>query len=714
MKSNSISLHIENNGIANLIINLENEKVNKLNENTLLDLEKAINVVDGNKAIRVLLISSAKEHNFIAGADINEIKQLNNSSQTIAKLNFANKLFNRISDLKIPTIAVIEGSCLGGGLELALACKYRVAIVSEKTILGLPEVNLGIIPGFGGTQRLPALIGLVQSLKLILTGKSIDALQAFKIGLVDDITHKPFLNTNLTKFVSDILENNNKNEALLTREKLSKSFYWQEKILKFFIFHRAKKNLFKVTKGNYPAPFYALEVIKRTYKKSINRGLLIEQEAFVELVHSSIAKNLIELFFTQEEVKKLTNNNSKFQPVKVALVGAGIMGGGIAWLFANKSINIIVKDINNQAIALAYSAVLKIFNQLKEIKKITQTKLEQKILKISPALDYNGFSNAELIIEAVVENTQIKKKVLQEIESASNDSAIIVSNTSSLSINELSLALNNPTRFAGLHFFNPVNKMPLVEIIAGEKTSPETIEKLLTLTKQLGKTAVVVKDVAGFLVNRILLRYLNEAMYLLQEDLPILAIDNIIEEFGLPMGPFTLADTVGIDIGAKVANSLQQAYGERMQVALLLNALQKENILGKKSGAGFYLYNNNKKGLVNKKISAILQEIKPQLIKYEQKIDKKTIISRCIYSMINEASKCLEEGVIANAKQLDLAMIFGTGFPAFRGGLLRYADSVGIVQVVETLQQLEAIYGNRFAVSDLLLSMAKNNTKFYD
>jgi len=714
MKSNSISLHIENNGVANIIINLENEKVNKLNQSTLSDLEKAINVVDGNKAIRVLLISSAKENNFIAGADIAEIKQLNENSQTIAKLNFANQLFSRISNLKIPTVAVIEGSCLGGGLELALACKYRVAVISEKTILGLPEVNLGIIPGFGGTQRLPALVGLMQSFKLILTGKSIDAMQAFKIGLVDAITHKPFLNANLTKFVSDILENTNNNKILSARKNLAKSFCWSEKLLKFFIFYQARKNIFKATKGNYPAPFYALEVIKRTYKKPINKGLLVEQEAFVELAHSPIAKNLIELFFTQEEVKKLANNNFKFQPKKVALVGAGIMGGGIAWLFANKNINIIVKDISNQAIALAYSAVLKIFNQLKEIKKINQTKLEQKILKISPATDYTGFVGAELIIEAVVENTQIKQKVLQEIESASNSEAIIVSNTSSLSINELSSVLNNPARFAGLHFFNPVNKMPLVEIIAGEKTSPETIQKLLALSKQLGKTAVVVKDVAGFLVNRILLRYLNEAMYLLQEDLPILAIDNIIEEFGLPMGPFTLADTVGIDIGAKVAISLEQAYGERMQVALLLNSLQQEKLLGKKSNAGFYLYNNNKKTSVNPKIAEILQKIKPQLAKYEQKPDKQAIISRCIYSMINEASKCLEEQVIANAKQLDLAMIYGTGFPAFRGGLLRYADSVGIVKIVETLQQLQQIYGARFAVSDLLLSMAKNNTKFYD
>lgn len=714
MKSNSISLHIENNGVANIIINLENEKVNKLNQSTLSDLEKAINVVDGNKAIRVLLISSAKENNFIAGADIAEIKQLNENSQTIAKLNFANQLFSRISNLKIPTVAVIEGSCLGGGLELALACKYRVAVISEKTILGLPEVNLGIIPGFGGTQRLPALVGLMQSFKLILTGKSIDAMQAFKIGLVDAITHKPFLNANLTKFVSDILENTNNNKVLSARKNLAKSFCWSEKIFKFFIFYQARKNIFKATKGNYPAPFYALEVIKRTYKKPINKGLLVEQEAFVELAHSPIAKNLIELFFTQEEVKKLANNNFKFQPKKVALVGAGIMGGGIAWLFANKNINIIVKDISNQAIALAYSAVLKIFNQLKEIKKINQTKLEQKILKISPATDYTGFVGAELIIEAVVENTQIKQKVLQEIESASNSEAIIVSNTSSLSINELSSVLNNPARFAGLHFFNPVNKMPLVEIIAGEKTSPETIQKLLILSKQLGKTAVVVKDVAGFLVNRILLRYLNEAMYLLQEDSPILAIDNIIEEFGLPMGPFTLADTVGIDIGAKVAISLEQAYGERMQVALLLNSLQQEKLLGKKSNAGFYLYNNNKKTSVNPKIAEILQKIKPQLTKYEQKPDKHAIISRCIYSMINEASKCLEEQVIANAKQLDLAMIYGTGFPAFRGGLLRYADSVGIVKIVETLQQLQQIYGARFAVSDLLLSMAKNNTKFYD
>ena len=426
-----------------------------------------------------------------------------------------------------------------------------------------------------------------------------------------------------------------------------------------------------------------------------------------------MGKNLIELFFIQEEVKKIANNNVQFQPKKTAIVGAGVMGGGIAWLFANKNINIIVKDISNQAIALAYSTVLKIFNQLKKAKKITQTKLEQKILNISPTLNYEGFHNVDLIVEAVVENTQIKQKVLQEIESASSSSAIIVSNTSSLSINELSSVLTNPSRFAGLHFFNPVNKMPLVEIIAGEKTSPDTIYKLLSISKQLGKTAVVVKDVAGFLVNRILLRYLNEAMYLLQENVPVLAIDNIIEEFGLPMGPCTLADTVGLDIGAKVASSLQQAYGERMQVALLLNVLQEKKILGQKAGTGFYLYVNNTKNQVNPQIISILQEIKSQLPKYEQKIDKQIIINRCIYSMINEASKCLEENVVENAKYLDLAMIFGTGFPAFRGGLLKYADSVGIVKIVETLQQLEKIYGNRFAVSDLLLTMSKNNTSFY-
>jgi 3-hydroxyacyl-CoA dehydrogenase/enoyl-CoA hydratase/3-hydroxybutyryl-CoA epimerase len=713
MKYNSISLNIENNGIANLIINLDGEKVNKLNYNTISDLEKAINVVDGNRAIRALLITSTKENNFIAGADINEIKQLNDTSETIAKLNQANQLFTRISNLKIPTIAVIEGSCLGGGLELALSCQYRVAVVSEKTILGLPEVNLGIIPGFGGTQRLPVLIGLTQSLKLILTGKPLDALQSFKIGLVDEITHKPFLNAKLTDFVSDILKNNINNKFLLNRKKIAKNFYWQEKLFKCIIFYQAKKNIFKATKGNYPAPFYALEVIKRTYKKAINKGLIVEKEAFVELVHGAIAKNLIELFFIQEEVKKIANNSIKFKPKKVALVGSGIMGGGIAWLFANKNINIVVKDISNQAIALAYSTVLKIFNQLKDFKKITQTKLEQKILNISPALDYHNFYNSELIIEAVVENIEVKQKVLQEIESSSNDRAIIVSNTSSLSINQLSSALNNPSRFAGLHFFNPVNKMPLVEIIAGENTSSETINKLLTLSQQLGKTAIVVKDVAGFLVNRILLRYLNESMYLLQENIPILAIDNIIEEFGLPMGPFTLADTVGLDIGAKVANSLQQAYGERMKVALLLNLLQEKKILGKKTNAGFYLYIDNKKDKINPQIATILQEIKSQLPHYTQKIETETIINRCIYSMINEASKCLEEQVVENARYLDLAMIFGIGFPAFRGGLLRYADSVGIVKIVDTLQQLEKIYGNRFSVSELLLTMAKNNAKFY-
>lgn len=701
-KNNSISIDIDNNGVANLSFNLLNEKVNKLDQNTISELEKAINIIDGNKAVRILLFTSQKENNFIAGADINEIKNLSNQNETIAKLNQANQLFNRIANLKIPTIAVINGSCLGGGLELALACKYRVAIISDKTILGLPEVNLGIIPGFGGTQRLPALVGLTQALQMILGGKPINCSLAYKIGLVDLITHQSFLNANLSKFVCEILENNNK--FLQKQQQAIKNRYWQEFFFKKIIFYKAKKNILNATKGNYPAPFYALEVIKRTYKKPLNQGLLTEQEAFVELAHSSIAKNLIELFFIQEEVKKQCTSN--FSIDNAALVGAGVMGGGIAWLFANKNIDLSLKDINYNAIATGYQQVLKILQRKNK-------NTEQQILKISPTLDYQGFNTANLVIEAVVENTAIKQKVLQEIEANTSQTTIIASNTSSLSISELSNALTNPGRFAGLHFFNPVNHMPLVEIIAGNKTTNDTIEKLLAITKQLGKTAVVVRDVAGFLVNRILLCYLNEAAYLLQENVSISAIDNIIEEFGMPMGPFLLADTVGLDIGVKVAQSLQQAYGSRMQVATILDSIRSThpNMLGKKSGCGFYLYENNTKTKTNPQINTILQQL--DLPNYHQQIDKNMVIARCIYTMINEAAKCLQENVIANHRYLDLAMIFGTGFPAFRGGLLCYADSVGIANIVDSLQKLNAIYGERFAVSELLLEMSKNNRKFY-
>jgi 3-hydroxyacyl-CoA dehydrogenase/enoyl-CoA hydratase/3-hydroxybutyryl-CoA epimerase len=717
--TNTLTLTIEKNGVANLVFDMPNEKVNKLSTLVLQELEKAINVIDGNKAIRVLLITSAKKDIFIAGADINEIKAIYDIKDALEKVSQGQNILTKIAQIKIPTIAIINGACLGGGLELALACKYRVAISNEKTALGLPEVNLGIIPGFGGTQRLPKLVGLSESLKIILSGKPVDAKKAFKMGLVDDIIREEFLQEKLGYFVREILQNGEKNLYLKARIDAKKKRFIFENLLlgKFLIFHLAKKDLWQKTKGEYPAPFYALEVIKRTYgANQIDRGFKTELEAFCELAVGAISKNLIEIFFTSEALKKdLGVQNSKEIPEikKASLLGAGVMGGGIAWLFANNNIDIRIKDITQNAIALGYNQVVKIFGQLAKIKKVTPAQIAMKIANISTTLDFSGFDKSEFVIEAVVENMAVKKRILAEVEANVKKDAVIVSNTSSLAISQMAHALQNPERFAGMHFFNPVNRMPLVEVIRGEKTSDATIATVVKLAKKLGKTPIVVEDVAGFLVNRILLPYMNEASFLLQEGAEIKRVDTLIEKFGMPMGPFVLADVVGIDVGVKVAHSLFEAYGQRMKVADILDEIYNnhKNLLGKKSGQGFYTYPKNQ---VNGEIEKILSKSRDSKNIHQPYIHDADIVDRCILTMVNEAAKCLEEKVVKNARYLDLAMIMGAGFPAFRGGILRYADLRGISEVSTKLQELNKKHGARFEVSPLLLQMAAEGKRFYD
>lgn len=718
--TNSLSLQIDKNGVANLIFDLPNEKINKLSAPVLAELEKAVNVIDGNKAIRVLIITSNKKDIFIAGADINEIKDIRDPADALAKVSRGQNILTKIAQLKIPTIAVVNGACLGGGLELALACQYRVGIVNKKTTLGLPEVNLGIIPGFGGTQRLPRLVGLQESLRIILSAKAIDNKKAFKIGLVDDLIREEFLEEKLGHFVTEILKNGEKNHYLKRRKEAKKKRFIFESLLfgKYLIFYLVRKDLFGKTKGQYPAPFYALEVVKRTYGRTYGaRGFKVELDAFCELVIGDISKNLIEIFFTNEALKKDEGVDGLAQPSReihnAALLGAGVMGGGIAWLFANNDINIRIKDITQNAIALGYNQIVKVFNQLKKIRKLSSEEISMKTAHVTASTDFAGFNHAEIVIEAVVENMTVKKRILAEVEKQVNVNTVIASNTSSLSISEMAQALENPERFAGMHFFNPVNRMPLVEVIRGKKTSDSTIATIVKLSKKLGKTPIVVKDVAGFLVNRILLPYMNEAAYLLQEGAEINRVDAVIEKFGMPMGPFILADVVGIDVGVKVAHSLQEAYGERMRVADILDEIynnQKE-LLGKKVGKGFYIH--GAKATLNHQIDSILSSLRKAKNIHQIFIHNEEILDRCILTMVNEAAKCLEENVVKNARYLDMAMIMGTGFPAFRGGVLRYADSRGIQEVAIKLQELNKKHGTRFEVSKLLLEMAKKNQKFY-
>lgn len=703
----AISYNIDKENIAYLTFDDSEEKVNKLSSKNLLEIESNIDKISKDKKIKLLVIQSNKKDNFIAGADINEIKAIKDRKDAFKKVEIGQKIITKISNLKIPTLAVINGSCLGGGLELAIACKYRIATSNAKTMMGLPEVNLGIIPGFGGTQRLPKILSLEQSLKMILTGKPINAKKALKIGLIDGIINEFFAKEKISEFINKILSKKIKKSRRT-------SFIEKVPFGKKIILSIALRNLLKKTKGHYPAPHYALEVIRNTQNIiNINRGLEIELKAFCDLICDDISKNMIELFFTNEALKKDIGVSKKCNVNKVekcAILGAGIMGGGIAWLFAKNDLDVRIKDISKQAIAIGYQQINKIFSELKKIRKYNDFEIALKTSKISSTLDYSGFNDRDLIVEAVIEDIEIKKTIISDLEKNISPDAIIASNTSSLSITEMAKSLKNPERFAGMHFFNPVNKMPLIEVIRGKKTSDQTIATIVETSKKLGKVPIVVKDVAGFLVNRILLTYLNEASYILQEGGDIKHIDKIIEDFGMPMGPFTLADIVGIDVGVKVAMSLEESYKERMQVSQLLNEIYNnhKDLLGKKSAIGFYQYYKDIKD-VNNDIYKIIKKLNIT----KRVVTNQDIIDRSILIMVNEAAKCLEENVVKNAQYLDMAMIVGTGFPAFRGGLLRYADSIGIKNIVTKLQHYNKLYPKRFVISDMLVEMAKKDLKFY-
>jgi 3-hydroxyacyl-CoA dehydrogenase/enoyl-CoA hydratase/3-hydroxybutyryl-CoA epimerase len=687
--------------IATLTFDLEGEKINKLSAPVLTELEQILEELAKEKTIRLLVIESAKPGIFIAGADIEEIRGLTAIDDAMAKVHRGQEVLGKIEKLPFPSLAVINGACLGGGCELVLCCTYRVAIDNPKTLIGLPEVNLGIFPGFGGTQRMPRLVGLIQGLTLITSAKGVDAKKAEKIGLVDSCIPEGYIKEQLPAFIDSILSGKYSRKGNKT---LMEALSFTRKI----IYKKTRQEILKNTKGHYPAPIVAVDVIERTYKTTgLEKGLRIEREEFAKLAVGEISKNLIQAFFTSEALKKDNGTGEKIDPKEIrnaALLGAGVMGGGIAWAFTKIGVPVRMKDISWAGIGLGFKQVAKIYDSMKKIRKIKPAEIDIKMAYVSGALDYSGFKNADVVIEAIVEDINVKKKVLAETEGHVAKDAIIASNTSSLSITEMATALKNPERFVGMHFFNPVNRMPLVEVIPGKDTDKKTIATIFALSKKMGKTPIKVGDCAGFIVNRILLPYMNEAVLMLEEGASVERIDKLLYKFGMPMGPFTLADEVGIDVCYKVAKILKNAYGDRVKLSELLRSIYEDKkLLGKKSGKGFYLHGGKDKS-VNLDVGATADN---------SHLKDADILDRCILLMVNEAAMCLEEGMIDKAEYLDMAMIMGTGFPAFRGGLCRYADSVGIQNVVNRLGELEKAYGVRFKPANLLTVMAARGTKFY-
>ena len=689
-------------GIATLCLDLEDSAVNILSSEVLRALDAKLEELKSAVGIKLLKITSAKEGIFIAGANISEIESLRDEEEAYEKVREGQKILSKISALPYPTLAVIDGACLGGGLELALCCDYRLATEYSKTKIGLPEVNLGVLPGFGGTQRLKGLTGLSKALELILGGKILNGKKAEKLGVVDACVPKGYLEFKEEAFVEMIL--NHSQKILAKRHRGG----FLDRFLPSIVFSYARKNVMAKTKGRYPAPLAVLDLFEKTLNKGVEEGLELEARAFSRLAVTDISKNLIGLFYSSEALKKETGVKRKVNPVPINMInviGAGVMGSGIVFQFSKIDKLVRMKLRRYEQAGQAMKNIAKMYEGFIRRHRLSKAEVGMKLAHISYTTEFDGFKHCDLALEAIVENKDAKQELYAQLEEIMDDKAIIASNTSSLSIGMLSANMNHPERFVGMHFFNPVARMPLVEIIPGKKTSDKTIATVVSLAKEAGKTPVVVGDCAGFLVNRILLPYINEAVRMFEEGADFERIDELILDFGMPMGPFVLADEVGLDVGYKVAKVLEDAYAERMQVSSILERVYHQmQLLGKKSGKGFYIH-SGKKRVANDAVKA--------LVFSKRLFDEQEIIDRAILIMVNEAALCLQEGIVDNAQYLDMAMIMGTGFPPYRGGLLRYADSLGIDSVVIALQSLAKHHGLRFEPAQLLLDMAKDAKTFY-
>lgn len=714
-----------------LTVDVPGEKVNTLGASVIGELTETLDQLKREHAknpsfIDALVLRSAKPGNFVAGADIKLFQTVKTADQAAKLSAQAQALFSHWEDLPFPTIAAIQGTALGGGCEWALASTAIVMANDGASRIGLPEVLLGILPGAGGCVRMPNRVGLVQALDLILSGKTLTADKARKIGLVDAALQYEDFWPGCVKWIKANLSA--LKSGSVPRKTLVNGWLEGNPVGRKMIFGQAHKGVMQKTKGQYPAPLEVLAVLqangissgRKVRGAQRERALAREAQAFGRLAVTDVSRYLIQLFFLTEGIKKATGlpagTTVATSPVKVGgVLGAGVMGGGIAQLFAEKNITTRMKDITPAALNLGLQAASTIFKKSVKKRKINAREYLQKMNLIAPVLDFSGFRSTEVVVEAVIEKMDIKKKVLAELETHVTDTCVIATNTSSLSVSGMQEALKRPERFVGMHFFNPVHKMPLIEVIRGEKTDDRAVAVIFALSKQIGKTPIVVKDAPGFLVNRLLVPYMNEAMMCVADGMPIDAVDRALLRFGMPMGPLELIDEVGVDVGDKVLHILHAAFGDRMVPCPIAEKVVKSGRLGKKTSKGIYEYvgsGERKQKVLQAEIYSIMG-VQPNGRAAQGSSAEAEIVDRCILPMVNEAARCLEEKIVATPADCDLGMIMGTGFPPFRGGLLRYADARGLSAIVDRLEALSKSVGKRFEPSDALKNVARQSKTFY-
>ena len=698
------------NGIAVVTFDLPGEPVNKLNAAVKVEFEALFIRLRDETAIRAAVLISGKPDTFIAGADIEEFTALTTRAAA-ERLSFeGQELVSRIETLAKPVVAAIHGACLGGGLELALACHYRVATDHPKTQLGLPEVQLGLIPGAGGCERLPRLIGARAALDMILSGKSERALKALRLGLVDEVVPRSIL-ASIALAAAD----------RLAREGLPKrppKTGIQGLLLdrnapgRRLVYRSAAAQVVKRTGGHYPAPLAALEVVKVGLEHGVTAGLSDEHRTFGELAVGDVSRKLVQIFFATTALKKddgiPAGSAVPRQVRRLGIVGAGFMGAGIAGTAVlNMEVDTRLKDAELMRVGKGLRAATGILSERLQRRRLTKPQFERLSGLLSGSADYSGFGRADLVIEAVYEDLALKRAVLGDVEAVTRPDTIFASNTSTIPIREIAAEARHPERVLGMHFFSPVEKMPLLEVIATQRTAPEAIVTAVRFGRRMGKTVIVVADHPGFWVNRILSPYLNEAGTLLSEGTPIELIDRTMTAWGFPVGPVALLDEVGLDVAQKASAVMYETFGDRMRPSEAVGRMLGAARLGRKTGRGFYRYRQGHKSGVDESVYQILG------VRRLESAEAIWVERRLVYTMLNEAAMAWSDGVVRSSRDGDVGALFGFGFPAFRGGPLRLIDDLGANRVVDALRELRDRYGERFAPAQPLVDMANRGTRYY-
>lgn len=697
-------------GVLTAALDVPERPVNVFEDSVLQELNQIVETVrnDGGKSIKFVVFRSSKPTGFLAGADIHRLKSIGSEKEAAWILEQGQQLFNKIEQLPVPTLAVIHGACMGGGLEFALACKYRLAVNDAATKLALPEVKLGLLPAWGGTQRLPKKVGLIQGLTMILEGKTLNAQKALRAGLVDGLISTPDSNAEIGAFIDNRLKGN----PLRGRRRNWMEFGLESNPLGHMLaLKQARANIAKHSQ-QYPALAKIIDSVAAGLgsRRVTDTGLATERRGFTELLFGPVAPNLIELFLLAEKAKKASTwtGGSEGQKVKkIAVIGAGTMGAGIAQACAGSGYQVVLQDIKQEFVDRGMTTIRDIFANGVKKGGLSQAQMDKALAGLTPRVDWGPSSDVDLMIEAALEQPKIKEAIFTAADQQLPPHAVLASNTSALPIDDMARVTNRASQVAGLHFFNPVHKMMLVEVVRAPQTSDDTIATLVNVVKKLGKTPVLVKQAPGFLVNRILFPYLDEAARLVVEGHPIRDIDREAKKFGMPMGPLELLDVVGIDVARDVAATLSPLSKQETPSPDLFKRMVEGNMKGQKSGQGFYNWKNGERG----ELSTLpgVMSTPP-----EEKLEAWTVAGETIspiqqrlaLAMLNESRKCLNEGIVEEPWMVDLGMVLGTGFAPFRGGPMKCMQRWGEQNVTARLQHLADKLGPRYTPAPAAMSVA--------